>query len=761
MPRAIVRKQISHEVLQQITAMSKKYKVKTNTIITEEALDALIKKIQDIKLVAFDTETKGLSASIVGMSFAFSDTEGYYIPTGHVAKNIQLQLFTDSGSYFDNDSQLPLELVLKKLKPVFENPEICFIGWNMGYDYRVMVGNGIKMVNIEDAQVMAWLLDENKSTSLKDRAKEDRMQQSTLKMSEFCDESNIQKSSIDYVSPYAIQDACLTYQLFQLYKTKLEEIGMFEYYQSVEVPFIFVLSDMMLKGIRIDTHKIEDVKKYCVKKLEELEEQIYAEAGESFNISSGQQKAFILFEKLGLPIYKRTPAGAPSTDKKVLEELAKNGHTIATLMLEYSAYSKLVTTYMDSYRDMADSFQRIHSSFNQTGTVSGRLCVAADTLIETDKGCFEISKLDLRQNTIFNVATHKGNRKKILNLFLKGEEEMFKVTLVNGCQIKCTAAHKFLTDEGWKHLNQLSVGSSVFSYAGSCIAGSDCILYPEIILSISSIGIQEVWDIEVEDDHSYLAQGFVNHNSSSSPNLQNLPRDKRIRELFVPDKGKKFVIADYSQLELRVLTHFSQDKVMLGAFTTGEDLHTSTACKIYGKTPEAVEKQERFLAKTVNFSIVYGSGAKPELGITKEFIAKWRQAHYGAYAYIKGSHKEYERTGHSRTLMGRFRRTPDLLKTKDEGLQGRYLRELFSAHIQGSAADIVKMAMIMIHAQLREENLDADMIIQVHDEIIVECAQEHVDRVKEIMQDCMENALPLKCPLEATPNVGESWADKA
>jgi DNA polymerase I len=615
-------KPIKHEVIKQIDSMSKKYKVGTNTIVTVDALDALISRIEDCGIVGFDTETKGFSSHIVGISFAFTESEGAYIPVQHEHSQTQLQLFSDTGNKFSSKDQLPLALVLKKLKPVLENPGISFVGWNIGYDYRVMAGNDIHIKNIEDAQVMGWLVDENKSRALKDRSKEERIQKDTLKMSEFCDESNIQLSPIDYVSPYAIQDACLTFHLYKIFKEKLEQINMFEYYQSVEVPFIFVLSDMVMKGIRIDMKKIDEVKKYCQTTLESIEKEIFAEVGESFNISSGPQRAYILFEKLGLPIYKRTPGGAPSTDQNVLEELAKNGYAIAKKMIEYSTYNKLLTTYMDSYKNLADSFHRIHTSFNQTGTVSGRL-------------------------------------------------------------------------------------------------------------------------------------------SSSSPNLQNIPRDKRIRSLFVPNTGKKFVIADYGQLELRILTHFSQDKVMLNAFSNDVDLHTATACKIYDKQAQEVLPEERYLAKTVNFSIVYGSGAKPELGITKEFIQKWRQAHFGAFSYIKASHKEYAKTGYSRTIMGRYRRCPDILKSRDEGTVARYLREMFSAHIQGSAADVVKMAMIMVHSQLADEKLDADMIIQVHDEIIVECSEDCVDRVKEILQECMEKALPLKCPLEAKPNVGASWADKA
>lgn len=612
---------LQHEILQQIEQMSTKYSVDKNTITTKTALNELIRKIRSNKICAFDTETIGFSSNIVGISFSFSDTEGYYIPVGHTNSYTQLHLFTNVGNKFSVKDQMDLAFVLKELKPVMEDPEISYIGWNIGYDYRVMKRNGIEIKNIEDAQVMGWLLDENKSRALKDRAKIEKIEDSTLKMSEFCDESNIQKSPIDYVAPYAIQDSCLTWALYQKFIPKLEAIGLLNYYSTVEVPFIFVLSDIMLKGIKIDKDKIAEVKKHCSTKIEDLEKIIYKLCGESFNISSSKQLSSILFEKLGLPIYKRTPQGSPSTDKSVLERLAENGFEVAGYLLEYSQYSKLLSTYLDTYVEKADSFGRVHTNFNQTGTVSGRL-------------------------------------------------------------------------------------------------------------------------------------------ASSDPNLQQIPRDKRIRQMFIPAKGNVFVIADYSQLELRVLTHFSQDPVMLDAYSREIDLHTATACKIYEKTAENVSKEERFLAKTVNFSIVYGSGAKPELGITREFIQKWRQAHWGAYGYIRASHNKYMDTGYSRTLVGRFRRSPELRRTKDDGLRAQCLRELFSAHIQGSAADIVKMAMVLIYDRFKDEGLKAEMVIQVHDEIIVECPAEEAEQVKAIMQDCMENALPLKCPLEATPNIGTSWADK-
>jgi DNA polymerase-1 len=429
---------------------------------------------------------------------------------------------------------------------------------------------------------------------------------------------------------YAAEDADLTFMAYQHFERQLRDQGLFDLMETIETPLIPVLGDMEICGIKVDRNTLKHLSNIFELELKNLEREIYALAGEEFNINSSQQLGVILFEKLNLKTGKKTKKKTGySTDVEVLTTLAKT-HELPEKLLRYRTLGKLKSTYVDSLQQQINrETGRIHTSFNQTITVTGRL-------------------------------------------------------------------------------------------------------------------------------------------SSSNPNLQNIPirreEGRQIREAFIPEPGHVLISADYSQIELRILAHCAEDAILIEAFNNDEDIHTRTAKEIFQVLPEFITDDLRSQAKAVNFGIVYGmSGFRlaNDLGISRKmattYIDNYFKRYSGVKRFIDNTIEETEKTGQVQTIFGRKRRLDDI-NSSNVNLRNFARRAAVNTPIQGSAADLIKLAMIQMDAALKKNSLASKMLLSVHDEIIFECPFEEKDRLIELATDVMENVHPLKVPLKVKFGTGENWA---
>jgi DNA polymerase-1 len=431
--------------------------------------------------------------------------------------------------------------------------------------------------------------------------------------------------------PYACEDADITLMAYNVLMPMLEEAGLGELLEKVEMPLVPVLMKMELTGICVDKEKLRDLSKSFEHQLDELESRIYAVAGEEFNIRSSQQLGDILFEKLKLPVQKKTKKKTGySTDVDVLTALADQ-HELPELMLRHRTLAKLKSTYTDALMDLAHpETGRIHTSYNQTVTATGRL-------------------------------------------------------------------------------------------------------------------------------------------SSSNPNLQNIPvrtdEGMEIRRAFVPRKGWTMVSADYSQIELRILAHHADDEILIKAFRDDEDIHTRTATEVFQVFPSFATSELRNQAKVINFGIVYGMspyGLSKELGISqkmaKTYIDNYFKRYKGVKQFMDQTIIDARETKRTSTLLGRIRLLPDI-NSSNKNVREFAERTAINTPIQGTAADLIKLAMINIDAAFREKGLRAAMLLSVHDEIVFEVPQEELATVKDLVKEIMEGIWELKVPLKVNVVVGSNWAE--
>ncbi|MBA3036088.1 MAG: DNA polymerase I, partial [Desulfobacterium sp.] len=429
---------------------------------------------------------------------------------------------------------------------------------------------------------------------------------------------------------YACEDADITLMAHDVLLPKLLEIGVKDLFENVEMPLIPVLMKMETNGICVDRNRLSELSKHFEQQIEALEENIYSVAGMTFNIKSPQQLGEVLFEKLLLPVKKKTKKKTGySTDVDVLTELAQN-HELPALVLRHRTLSKLKSTYTDALLEIADQkTERIHTSFNQTVTATGRL-------------------------------------------------------------------------------------------------------------------------------------------SSSNPNLQNIPvktdEGREIRSAFVPQKGWKLLSADYSQIELRLLAHCAEDEILIKAFLEDEDIHTRTAIEIFQIFPEFITPELRNQAKTINFSIIYGISAfslSKDLGISqkmaKTYIDNYFARYKGVRKFIENTINDAHVNKKTATLLGRIRLLPDI-DSSNKIIIAAAERIAVNTPIQGTAADLIKIAMINIDKALTEKNLKTAMLLSVHDELVFEVPPEELDMVSDLVKDKMENVWTLKVPLKVNISSGINWA---
>ncbi|MBW2405913.1 MAG: DNA polymerase I [Deltaproteobacteria bacterium] len=585
----------------------------------------LIRQLETAEMFAIDTETTSkdpMKAKLVGVSFSMKPNEAFYIPCTH--------------DYPEAPAQLELKTVLSQLKPVLENPDVKKIGQNVKYDWMVIKRHGINLVGvIFDTMLASYLINPSKRAHNLNQIALDFLDHKTMTYKEISGKGKKDVSfaqiPLEKAVPYSCEDADITLMAYHVLMPLIDKAGLMELYNNVELPLVPVLMNMEMTGICVDREKLADLSKSFEHQLEQLESMIYSIAGEEFNIKSSQQLGKILFEKLQLPVQKKTRKKTGySTDVNVLTVLAGK-HELPELVLRHRTLSKLKSTYTDALLDLVHpETGRIHTSFNQTVTATGRL-------------------------------------------------------------------------------------------------------------------------------------------SSSDPNLQNIPirtdEGMEIRKAFVPRKGWILVSADYSQIELRILAHYADDDILIKAFENDEDIHTRTATEVFQVFPSFVTSELRRQAKVINFGIVYGMspfGLSKELGISqkmaKTYIDNYFARYKGVKRFVDQTISDARKAKKTSTLLGRIRPLPDI-NSSNKVVREFAERTAINTPIQGTAADLIKLAMIRVDAAFREGGLNSAMLLSVHDEIVFEVPPNELASVKVLVKEIMEGIWNLKVPLKVNLSSGDNWAE--
>ena len=581
--------------------------------------DDIMKSCADKKIFSFDTETDStdpIVANLVGISFSLDVNTAFYIPIQHTKIN----------------TEIDLKYIVSNLQNLFKNKNITVVGQNIKYDMNVLHKYDVNMdCGIQDTMIMSYVLDSSGKHDL-DTLAEKHLDIQTIKYEELVGKGKKQLVLSDLpaedVYRYACEDADITLKLYEHFKNKLNKLSdQMILYNDVELPLIKILSRMELAGVKVDKSKLLQLSKNFGKKITELENNIYQIVGHNFNISSPKQLQEIFYEKMNLPILKKTPKGQPSTSEDVMIELADH-HQLPKLVLEYRNLSKLKNTYTDKLGEtINNNTKRLHTSYNQTVTITGRL-------------------------------------------------------------------------------------------------------------------------------------------SSSNPNLQNIPiktKDGRdIRKTFIPETGSTIISADYSQIELRVMAHLSQDKILLESFKNNEDIHSVTAKEIFS-IPGQPSIQQRRVAKTINFGLIYGIssfGLAKQLRIdnseAKEFIDKYFLKYSGVKNFMSEIKKEAKNQGFVKTIAGRRIFLPNITHSNFQ-IRSAAERTAINAPIQGTAADILKLAMIQIDKWLGSEDVNIKMLMQVHDELVFEVKNSFVEEAKVKIDNLMSNCSKLDVPLTVDVGTGNNW----
>jgi DNA polymerase-1 len=592
-------------------------------IMNDADLQKLISRLETAERFALDTETTStnpMQANLVGLSFAVCAHQAFYIPCAH--------------NYLAAPEQLDLKTVLDRLRPVLENPKIEKIGQNIKYDWMVLKRHGINLAGIAfDTMLASYLLDPSKRAHNLDQIALDFLDHKTITFEQVAGKGKnavlFSQVTLDKATPYACEDADITLMAYDVLNSKLKELGLDELMASVEMPLVPVLMQMEMRGTGLDVNRLHELSGSFKQQLDALEGSIYGLAGESFNINSSRQLSRILFEKLKLPIQKKTKKKTGySTDVNVLTTLAEY-HELPAFILKHRTLAKLKSTYTDALIELVNPRTgRIHTSYNQTVTATGRL-------------------------------------------------------------------------------------------------------------------------------------------SSSDPNLQNIPirteEGRKIRKAFVPSRGWHLVSADYSQVELRILAHYSEDDILIKAFMEDEDIHTRTACEVFQVTPEVLTAELRRQAKAINFGIIYGMsafGLSKQIEISRKmaqtFIDQYFDRYRGVKRFMDQTIAEARLTGQTSTLLGRIRILTDI-NSSNHIIRQAAERTAINTPIQGSAADLIKVAMIQVNQALKEKKLKSAMLLTVHDELVFEVPPDELKIVTRLVKDIMEGVWELKVPLKINIAHGHNW----
>ena len=587
-----------------------------------EALQKLVEQLSRQKQISVDLETTSICprrAQIVGYAFSWCDEEAWYVAVDGPAGQVWLDPKT----------------TLEALRPVLENPAIEKIGQNLKYDRIVLRAAGVELAGVSfDTIIASYLLDAGERNHNLDELAKAYLGHTTIKITELIGSGKNQKCMnevpVARVAEYAGEDALLPVVLRPILAGKLAEANLEPLFRELEMPLIDVLVEMEYNGIRVDVERLRQLSQRYGRRLVELEQEIHDLAGHEFNIGSPKQLQKILFEELRLPVVKKTKTG-PSTDADVLEELALV-HPLPAKIIDYRQYAKLKSTYVDALPEMIYAKTgRVHASFNQVVTATGRL-------------------------------------------------------------------------------------------------------------------------------------------SSSDPNLQNIPvrteEGREIRSAFVPGEPDWLLLAaDYSQIELRVLAHFSGDQRLCEAFARDEDIHARVAGQIYAVPLDGVTPEMRRQAKAVNFGVIYGQsafGLAKQLRIEKSEAAKFIDAYFGGYPgierFLERVLADCRENGYVSTVLGR-RRAIRGVRAETGRQRNLAERTAINTVIQGSAADLIKEAMIAIYRRLRRERFSARLLLQIHDELIFECPADERDALSAMVVEEMTGVRRLDVPLKVDVKAGPNWAD--
>ncbi len=601
----------------------KKQSADYQVVLTGEDLDRWLERLESADLIAIDTETTSLDvmqAQLVGVSFAVSAHEAAYVPVAH--------------DYLGAPAQLERDFVLQKLKPLLENPENKKVGQNLKYDISVLAGYGIGVRGVAyDTMLESYVLNAVAGRHDMDSLALRQLDETVISFQEIAGKGagqlTFNQISLETAGEYAAEDADITLRLHQKMWPEIERCkGLRRVFEEIEIPLVPVLSRIERNGALVDLELLAGQSRELGQRIVELEQQACELAGEDFNLASPKQLGQILFEKLKIPVVKKTAKGAPSTREEVLQELALD-YPLPKVILEHRGLAKLKSTYTDKLPSMVDPTSgRIHTSYHQAVTATGRL-------------------------------------------------------------------------------------------------------------------------------------------SSSDPNLQNIPvrtsEGRRIRQAFVAPEGSVILAADYSQIELRIMAHLSQDKGLLDAFARGLDVHRATAAEVFGETLEKVTDEQRRSAKAINFGLIYGMsafGLARQLRIgrnqAQEYIDLYFARYPGVKSYMDNIRHSAAENGYVETLFGRRLYLPEI-KARNTMRRQAAERTAINAPMQGTAADIIKLAMISVDQWLMSEGLGAKVIMQVHDELVLEVPDSEISAVREGLASHMSEAAQLDVPLVVDVGVGDNW----
>jgi DNA polymerase I len=592
---------------------------------TPEALDRLCKRLGEAKVIAVDTETTStdqMRADLVGISLAVDEHKGYYIPVGHRR---------------DLGPQLALHAVLEALRPALSDPQIGKIGHNLKYDYVVLARHGLQVTPLAfDSMIAEWLCDPNsRNLGLKNLAwvrLDYRMTEIDELIGKGKNQVTMDTVEIGDAAPYAAADVVMVMRLMPELQKEIQEKHADNLLHNLEMPLIKVLAQMEMNGIALDVQFMEVMSKELDVRMQELGKMVFEKVGHEFNLNSTQQLSEALFERLKLPPpgrTRRTASGHYSTSADILEAL-RGASPVVDWVLEHRELAKLKSTYVDALPlQVNPATGRIHTSYNQAGSVTGRI-------------------------------------------------------------------------------------------------------------------------------------------ASSDPNLQNIPirteLGRKVRQAFTAAPGNVLLSVDYSQVELRIVAHMSGDEAMLAAFRENQDIHAATAAAIYGIPLSQVTSEQRRHAKAINFGLIYGMSVfgltrttELTLAESEDFVAAYFRQFPGVKRYLDQTRKQAAEQGYVETLLGRRRYFPGLGSQRNQNIRNREEREAINAPVQGTAADIMKLAMLRLSDSLAQANLNARVLLQVHDELVLECPESELDETTRLVREVMENAFTLDTRLQTEARFGPNW----
>lgn len=602
------------------------------TILDQERFDAWLEKLKGAKLIAFDTETTGIDAQqaqLVGLSFSVKAGEAAYVPLTH--------------SYMGAPAQLDRDSVLLALKPLLEDPKLLKVGQHAKFDMNILANcaiggdqaNGITVRGVAfDTMLESYVLNSTATRHDMDSLAQKYLDHSTVSFQDIAGKGAKQLTfdqiPLEQAGPYAAEDADVTLRLHQVLFDKLSAIpSLASVLSDIEMPLVPVLARIERQGALVDDKLLGVQSIELGDKMVALEREAFEIAGEEFNLGSPKQLGSILYDKLGLPVLKKTAKGQPSTAEEVLAKLAEDDYPLPRVLMQYRSMSKLKSTYTDRLPEQINPRTgRIHTSYHQAVASTGRL-------------------------------------------------------------------------------------------------------------------------------------------SSSDPNLQNIPvrtaEGRRIRQAFIAPPGYKLLAADYSQIELRIMAHLSRDEGLLNAFRNNLDVHTATAAEVFKVELKDVTSDQRRSAKAINFGLIYGMGAQKlgkDIGVdtkqAKAYIDTYFARYPGVREYMDRTRAQAADQGYVETIFGRRLYLPEINSNKPQERAGAE-RTAINAPMQGTAADIIKKAMVAVDNWLESSGLDARVILQVHDELVLEVREDLVDQVREEIRGHMSGAATLDVPLLVEVGVGNNW----